>query len=105
MLRSRYLALLTLAAFTLCAGAADKSAAPEGKELPGKVLRTIVPGYQTRLIEGFTLLISRETLENADNPAYERKPLDVLEMELKTLTRIMTSRALNVLRKVPIWVD
>ncbi|MBI1915193.1 MAG: hypothetical protein HYS12_10710 [Planctomycetes bacterium] len=105
MLRPWFCALLALSVCTTSAGAKDKPAGPDDKNLPGKPLRDLAPGYKTRLIEGFTVLLSKETLANADSSTYERKPLEVLEMELKTLTRIMPARALNILRTVRIWVD
>ena len=87
MLRPWFCALLALSVCVPWAGAKDKPTTPDDKELPGKPLRDLAPGYKTRLIEGFTVLISKETLENADNSTFERKPLEVLELELKTLTK------------------
>src|SRR5687767_3057165 len=64
-----------------------------------------VPGYERRVIEGFTLLISKEVLNNNTTGSYERKPLEVLELELKTIVGIMNPKALELLRRLLIWVD
>jgi hypothetical protein len=94
-----------LLALCVCTSSVDAKDNPDDKELPGKPGRDLAPGYKTRLIEGFTVLLSKETLDNAQSSTYQRKPLEVLEMELKTLTRIMPTRSLNALRTVRIWVD
>jgi hypothetical protein len=63
-----------------------------------------VEGYKRHTIEGFTLLVNQAVLD-ADASGFERKPLDVLELELKTVSRLMTPKALGVLRKLLIWVE
>lgn len=78
----------------------DPKPAPKGKAGP----LDAVEGYKRHTIEGFTLLISKQVLD-ADVSGYERKPLDVLELELKAVSRMMTPKALGVLRKLLIWVE
>src|SRR5438552_10329628 len=64
-----------------------------------------VPGYERRVIEGFTLLIHQDVIRNDKNSSYERGPLEVLELELKTIVRIMNAKSLKVLRQALLWVD
>ncbi|MCZ2343933.1 MAG: hypothetical protein LC104_19360 [Bacteroidales bacterium] len=62
-----------------------------------------VPGYKAHTIEGFTLLIHDDVLQ-ADTAQFERKPLDVLELELKMITKLMNPKSVNILRRLLIWV-
>jgi hypothetical protein len=64
-----------------------------------------IPGYEVRVIEGFTVLLSKETLRMQAESRDERQPLEVLELELKTIARLFPPRALNVLRNILIWVE
>jgi len=79
----------------------DASKQPDKK----KLLSGPVPGYAHRNIEGFDVLIHGEVLGHANDAAYKRKPLDVLELELNTITRALPPRTVNVLRGIVIWVD
>lgn len=64
-----------------------------------------IPGYKVQVIEGFTVVLNHETLKNNDDPRYARKPLDVLDFELKTITRLLPPNAVDVLRQLLIWVE
>jgi hypothetical protein len=70
-----------------------------------KIRPDAVPGYKIRIIEGFTVLLSDETLKENDASKLERKPLDVLDRELKTLSGLMPAKTLTALRNVAIWVE
>lgn len=63
-----------------------------------------VPGYKAHTIEGFTLLIHEDVLQ-ADTTPYERKPLAVLELELKMITKMMNQKSVDILRRLLIWVE
>lgn len=63
-----------------------------------------VPGYTVKKLEGFHLLISDETTRHLDDQ-YERKPMEVLEMELKGIARVVTSRQLKILQTIAIFVE
>jgi hypothetical protein len=76
---------------------ADKTPAKADKAEP-------VAGRKLKKIEGFTFLISDEALE-ADASGYERKPLEVLEYECKMLSKALSPKAVELLRKLTIWVD
>jgi toxin lethal factor len=70
-----------------------------------KLLSQPVPGYRHMEIEGFDLLVSEVILEKNEDSNYKRKPLEVLELELKIIASIMTPAALRVLHKLVIWAD
>jgi hypothetical protein len=64
-----------------------------------------IPGYQFKKIEGFDVLISDEVIKNNDNSEWKRKPLDVLELELGTVSRVLPKRVETVLRSIVVWVE
>jgi hypothetical protein len=70
-----------------------------------KIRPDLVPGYQVKVIEGFTVLLSNETVRNDQSSEDERKPIAVLEHELKTIAGLMPARALKILRNILIWVE
>src|SRR5262249_32620230 len=49
--------------------------------------------------------LQSKVLDNADYPKFKRKPLDVLELELNTITRVLPPRTVQVLRGIVIWVE
>jgi hypothetical protein len=102
MSRVHRTALLSLLLLTTGAGA--QPAKSPASERP-KISPDAVPGYKIRSIKGFTVVLSAESLKHAEDKAYERKPLDVLELELTTLTKILPARAVKILRTVPVWVE
>jgi hypothetical protein len=63
-----------------------------------------IDGYKRHVIEGFTLLVS-DDVAKADVSKFERKPMEVLELELKMLVKIMTAKQLDALRNLPVWVE
>ncbi|MBS0211330.1 MAG: hypothetical protein JSS27_20490 [Planctomycetes bacterium] len=90
--------------FTSQAIAQEKPA--RGKATPQEVPNaSAIPGYQIRKIEGFNVILSDETVRNENNSEYERKPIEVLELELKTVTRLLSPEAVHVLRGLLIWVE
>lgn len=58
-------------------------------------------GRQTKMIEGWTLLISDELLEK-DKAATERA-LELLTVQLQEIVRVVPAAAVVELRKVPLW--
>lgn len=58
-------------------------------------------GRQTKTLEGWTLLISDELLEN-DKAATERA-LELLTVQLQEIARVVPAAAVVELRKVPLW--
>jgi hypothetical protein len=63
-----------------------------------------IPGYTVKKLEGFHLLVSDETAKHFDDKL-ERKPMDVLELELKGICRVMPPRMLKVLQTVAVFVE
>jgi hypothetical protein len=100
------LALLLVGAAGLGSAAGqDKSAKAAGGKTAAKVKAEQVPGYKIHVIEGFTVLLGEETVKHLDDAAYKRKPLEVIELELKTLVSLFPARAINVLRNALIFVE
>jgi hypothetical protein len=81
---------------------ADKAPAKADKDKPDK--NEPVPGYRTKKIEGVTFLISEEVL-NVDASGYERKPLEVLAYQVRLMNKALPPKALELLRKLTIWVE
>lgn len=70
-----------------------------------KTLASPIPGYTHRVIEGFDVLIQDAVIEHDKDEKTKRKPTDVLELELGTITRVMPPRCVQVLRSIIVWVD
>jgi hypothetical protein len=64
----------------------------------------MVPGYQVHTIEGFKVLVNQATLD-ADVSQFERKPLDVLALELGMIAKMFPEKTLKLLRNLLIWVE
>ena len=62
------------------------------------VVPSPIPGYEARQIEGFTLAFSPESLRHMDDAEYERKPLEVLQLELSTIAKLLRPEAVAILR-------
>lgn len=88
-----------------CAAPGTASAQQAAKSAAAKQPTPDIPGYQVHTIEGFNLLVSDETMRHQETDEFERKPLDVLSLELKTITQLMHPEAVAVLRKLVIWVQ
>src|SRR5262245_33054829 len=98
--------LVLLVALAGNAGGDDKSSAtkPAAKPPENKAATEPVPGYTRKMIEGFNVLVNNEVLEQ-NVEKYKRPPLKVLELELKTIVRIMRPEAVRILRNLVIWVE
>src|SRR6516165_574623 len=70
-----------------------------------KLLSGPVPGYKHRNIEGFDVFLQAKVLEHAEDADFKRKPLDVLELELNTITRSLPPNTVRLLRGILIWVE
>src|SRR5947209_14734086 len=80
MLARRPASVLILALLPALAPAQGRPAARPAGDVPA--------GYERRTILGFTVLASRDVLDQPRD-RYGRKPLDVLEMELYDLKRVV----------------
>jgi hypothetical protein len=63
-----------------------------------------IDGYKRHTVEGFTLVVN-DDVANADTSKFDRKPMDVLALELKLITKIMTAKQAEALRGLPVWVE
>jgi hypothetical protein len=99
--------LLRLALFVSLA-VAGPALAQSAKSKPAdkkKLLSTPVPGYTLKKIEGFDVLVNDAVLKHNDDAEYKRKPMDVLELELGTVVRVMPKRVEQALTSVLIWAE
>jgi hypothetical protein len=90
-----------LIALLLCTAPVFVSA--QEKRTDGSKLKA--PGYTNKQIHGFTVMISDETIKQNEVSTLERKPLEVVELELKTVSEVCPAKMLTFLRKVPVWVE
>ena len=104
-MRRLFMALVTCFIFPSSDFAAQTKTDSSRQPDKTKLLAGPVPGYKHQKIEGFDVLLNSKVLEHANDPAFKRKPLDVLELELNTIARSLTPRELKALRGVIIWVE
>ena len=64
-----------------------------------------IPGYKTMKIDGFTLLVHDKVLDPKNSEMFKVKPLEVLEMELKMISTVLSPKPLALLRNILIWVE
>lgn len=96
---------LLLAALTSAAPALQKDkAAPKAVDRK-KLLSNPVPGYTLKRVEGFDVLVHDDVLKHNDDAEFKRKPLDVLELELGTVARVLPKRIEDRLKGVVVWVE
>ncbi|OAI49358.1 hypothetical protein AYO44_06400 [Planctomycetaceae bacterium SCGC AG-212-F19] len=103
---SLFVLLALIATFS---GATGQTKAPPAKAAdpatPKFAPGTVPAGYTAKVIEGFTLFMSDETLKNDTDSKLERKPIQALELELQTVVKLLPPDAVKALRNVLIWVD
>ena len=100
-MNSRWLFVpVVVALFTVSAVADDKPKSDKPKTSKYKF-----PGYTTMSVEGFTLFVSDETKSHDEDAKYKRKPLDVVELELQGIVRVMPPKMLKILRTVKVFVE
>lgn len=85
--------------FTFSATAQDKPKTPK-KQPTYKI-----PGYTTTMVEGFTVFVSDEAKAHENDEKYKIKPMDVLELELKGIGRVMQPKMLKILQTVKVFVE
>lgn len=71
--------------------------------IPGKLMRELVPGYETRQIHGFTVLLSTQAVKEGKKD--NGRPFRALQIEFDGLAEVLSPAALKILRKVPIWIE
>ncbi|MGL6097383.1 MAG: anthrax toxin lethal factor-related metalloendopeptidase, partial [Fimbriiglobus sp.] len=114
----RFLPALGFLAFavTVAVAQAPPAGKPEKTEKPEKPAKVEKPaplkkspldnieGYKRHVIEGFTVLVNKEVLD-ADVEKYERKPLEVLELELKMVVTVLPPKTVDLFRRLTLWVE
>ncbi len=70
-----------------------------------KLLSNSVPGYTLKKIEGFDVLVNDDVLKHNDDAEFKRKPLDVLELELGTVVRVLPKKVEKALTSIVIWAE
>jgi hypothetical protein len=61
--------------------------------------------YTRQVMQGFTVLVHRDVLRHDTDPGSTVRPLEALELELRTINRCVPERLLKTLRPVRIWVE
>jgi hypothetical protein len=84
---------------------ARRRSIPDGPPtpVPGKVLKEVVPGFETRQIQGFTVLLSTQAIEEGTRD--HGLPFKALNVEFDGLVEVLNPQALKALRQVLIWVE
>jgi hypothetical protein len=82
----------------------QESGRDEAKPLPGPAARPAVPTdrYALRAMEGWQVRVNRALLE--EQAELGRRALRLLEVKLDEIARRVPPRALQALRRVPIWI-
>lgn len=77
----------------------------QGKEIPipGKLLKEIVVGYETRQMQGFTVLLSTHAVREAKKVG--GKPFQALIDEFDGLIKVLPAHSLSIFRRTPIWIE
>jgi hypothetical protein len=70
---------------------------------PGKLLKEIVPGYETREIDGFKMLLS--TLAIKEGRRDGGKAFNALVTEFDGLVEVLPPKVLVPLRRVLVWIE
>jgi len=64
-----------------------------------------IAGYTIEHLEGFTLYVSEETKSHENDEQFERKPMDVLQLELAGIGRVMQPKMLKLLQTIKVFVE
>jgi hypothetical protein len=66
-------------------------------------MKEIIPGYETRLIHGFSVLLSTQAIKEGKKD--HGRPFKALDDECNGLVEVLPQTAVRVLQKVLIWVE
>jgi hypothetical protein len=89
-----------------CTGSAGAQTQPKPKSVDRKkLLSHAVPGYTLKKIEGFDVLVNDQVLKHNDDAEFKRKPMDVLELELGTVVRVLPKKVEQALTSIVIWAE
>ncbi|NBY01606.1 MAG: hypothetical protein EBQ87_06445 [Planctomycetes bacterium] len=96
--------LLSLVIILLVLFSFDLSAQPTATK-KAVIKPDSIPGYKTMMIDGFTLLVHDKVLDPKNSEMFKVKPLEVLDMELKMISAVLSPKPLALLRNILIWVE
>jgi hypothetical protein len=71
--------------------------------VPGELLKEIVPGYETRRINGFTMLLSTQAIREGKKE--NGRPFQALLTEFDGIVKVLPPASLKPLRRVLIWIE
>lgn len=71
--------------------------------VPGKLMREIAPGFETRQINGFTVFLSTQAIKEAKKE--NGRPFKALQEEFDDLVKLFKPATLNYLRTVLIFIE
>jgi hypothetical protein len=96
----------SIALLVVLAVAVPAYAQPKTDKAPAPKLKAEqVPGYTPRLVEGFTVVLSDETMQHLDDPKFTKKPIEVLEQEFKAVTAAMPAKNVKILQRLLFFVE
>jgi hypothetical protein len=75
----------------------------ESVDPPGKLLKELIPGYETRQIQGFTVLLSTQAIKEARKD--KGRPFQAILTEFDGLVEVLPRNTLKLLRRLPIWIE
>src|SRR5256885_8472991 len=87
---------LILALLPALAAAQSRAAATPAADLPR--------GYERKSIRGFTVIAPHDVVVHARDQ-FGRTPLDVVELELSDMQRVVHPYIFRVMQKVPVWAE
>jgi hypothetical protein len=100
MLRSFVLVGLLLASCWLGSSSWSQEKGTPKKKAPIDA----IPGYKIHTIQGYTVVVSQDVLD-VDTSKMKRTPLEAIEFELKNVSTLLTGKAVETMRKIPVWAE
>src|SRR5262245_35032489 len=99
-----WFAALVALLVTAPAFADDKPKDDKSKSASNKKLIKL-QGYTTVMVQGFTIFVSDESKTHEDDEDYQRKPMEVLDLELRGIARVMPPKMLKILQTVKVFAE
>lgn len=93
-----WISLVVIGTFAFEVAAQDKG----GPKKP--LLPDTIPEYKVHLVHGFTVAVHQDVTA-ADVKKYKRKPLEAVELDLKSLCGLLNDKGVEKLRSIPLWLE
>jgi hypothetical protein len=71
--------------------------------VPGKLLQGLIPGYETREMDEFTVLLSTQAIKEGMEAG--GAPFKTLQTEFDGLLKALPAKAVKILRRIPVWIE